>query len=52
MRWSGILGWRIEILDEAKQDLSKLDKPIARLEDDWLCVLVVKVGHRRQVYRS
>ena len=90
------MGWRIEILDEAKQDLSKLDKPIARrittflreriagledprslgqalrgarlgelwkyrvgdyrliarLEDDRLCVLVVKVGHRRQVYRS
>ena len=90
------MGWRIEILDEAKKDLSKLDKPIARrittflreriaglkdprslgqslrgarlgelwkyrigdyrliarLEDDRLCVLVVKVGHRRQVYRS
>lgn len=90
------MGWRIEILDEAKQDLSKLDKPIARrimtflreriagledprslghalrgahlgelwkyrigdyriiarLEDDRLCVLVVKVGHRSQVYRS
>lgn len=90
------MGWRIEILDEAMQDLSKLDKPIARrimtflreriagledprslghalrgahlgelwkyrigdyriiarLEDDRLCVLVVKVGHRSQVYRS
>jgi len=90
------LGWRIEFLDEAKKDLSKLDKPIARritaflrervapledprslgqalrgtrlgelwkyrsgdfriiarLEDDRLCVLVVKVGHRSEVYRS
>ena len=24
------MGWRIEILDEARKDLSKLDKPIAR----------------------
>ncbi|MGB4335522.1 MAG: type II toxin-antitoxin system RelE/ParE family toxin [Chromatiaceae bacterium] len=90
------MGWRIEFLDEAKKDLSKLDKPIARritaflrervapledprslgqalrgtrlgelwkyrsgdfriiarLEDDRLRVLVVKVGHRSEVYRS
>lgn len=90
------MGWQIEILDDAKKDLSRLDKPIAhrittflreriapledprsfgqglrgarlgefwkyrigdyrvitRLEDDRLCVLVVKVGHRRQIYRS
>ena len=90
------MGWRIEILDDAKKDLAKLDKPvarritgylreriapledprcvgqalrgtrlgelwkyrvgdyriIARLEDDRLCVLVVKVGHRRDVYRA
>lgn len=25
---------------------------IVRLEDDQLCVLVVKVGHRREVYRT
>ena len=24
------MGWRIEFLDEAKKELSKLDKPIAR----------------------
>lgn len=29
-RWSVTLAWRIELVDDAKKDLSKLDKPIAR----------------------
>jgi mRNA interferase RelE/StbE len=90
------LAWRIELADEAKKDLAKLDKPVARritaflreriatlddpraigealkgtrlgqlwkyrvgdyriiasIEDGRLCVLVVRVGHRREVYRG
>ncbi|MBV5274792.1 MAG: type II toxin-antitoxin system RelE/ParE family toxin [Lamprocystis purpurea] len=90
------MAWRIELADEAKKDLAKLDKPVARritaflreriatlddpraigealkgtrlgqlwkyrvgdyriiasIEDGRLCVLVVRVGHRREVYRG
>lgn len=89
------MAWRIELDDEAKKDLAKLDKPLARrimaflrervavlddprsigealkgsklgdfwkyrvgdyriissIEDGALCILVVKIGNRREVYR-
>ncbi len=90
------MAWRIELADEARKDLAKFDKPVARritaflrervatlddpraigealkgtrlgqlwkyrvgdyriitsIEDGRLCVLVVRVGHRREVYRG
>lgn len=89
------MAWTIEISDTAKQQLSKLDKPlsqrilkflsqrlgklhdphsigktlhgsrlgefwryrvgdyriICKIEDDYLVVLVLRIGHRREVYR-
>lgn len=90
------MAWRIELVDDAKKDLTKLDKPVARritaflreriatlddpraigealkghrlgqlwkyrvgdyriiasIEDGRLCVLVIRIGHRREVYRG
>ncbi len=41
------MGWRIEFLDEAKKELSKLDKPIARRITAFLRERVAP-----EVYRS
>ncbi|MFB1489616.1 MULTISPECIES: type II toxin-antitoxin system RelE/ParE family toxin [unclassified Thiocapsa] len=90
------MAWRIELVDDAKKDLAKLDKPIARritaflreriatlddprtlgeslkgtrlgqlwkyrvgdyriiasIEDRRVCVMMVRIGHRREVNRG
>ncbi|WP_020484508.1 type II toxin-antitoxin system RelE family toxin [Methylomonas sp. MK1] len=88
------MAWTIELSDDAKRDLQKLDKPVqkrivaflqdrikpadnprtsgkalqgnlsglwryrvgdyrllCRIEDDALVILVIEIGHRREVYR-
>ncbi len=49
------MAWKIELSVQVDRELGKLDvgdyRLICKIEDKQLLILVLRVGHRREVYR-